>query len=48
MDYDEVVVHLSYAPVRDLYRLETSWTEARQAPLPEPFSALACQLRLSA
>lgn len=48
MDYDDVVVHIFYEPVRDLYRLETNWTDARQVPLPEPFSSLARQLSLSA
>lgn len=48
MDYDDVVVHIFYEPIRELYRLETNWTDARRVVLPEPFSSLARQLSLSA
>jgi ribosome-associated protein len=48
MDYNDVVVHIFYEPVRELYRLETNWTDAEQVALPEPFFSLARQLSLSA
>jgi hypothetical protein len=48
MDCTDVVIHIFHEPVRDLYRLETNWTDARQAALPEPFSSLARRLDVSA
>jgi ribosome-associated protein len=48
MDYNDVVVHIFYEPVRDVYRLETNWTDAQRVPLPEPFSSRARDLSLSA
>ncbi|HZY58186.1 MAG TPA: ribosome silencing factor [Candidatus Binataceae bacterium] len=48
LDYNDVVVHIFYEPIRDLYRLETNWTDARRVPLPEPFSSRARDLSLSA
>jgi ribosome-associated protein len=48
LDYNDVVVHIFYEPVRDLYRLETNWTDAHRIPLPEPFSSRARDLSLSA
>jgi ribosome-associated protein len=48
LDYNDVVVHLFYEPIRDLYRLETNWTDAQKVPLPEPISSRARDLSLSA
>jgi ribosome-associated protein len=48
LDYNDVVVHLFYEPIRDLYRLETNWTDARRVPLPEPYSSRARDQSLSA
>jgi ribosome-associated protein len=48
LDCNDVVVHIFYEPIRDLYRLETNWTDAQRVPLPEPFSSRARDLSLSA
>jgi ribosome-associated protein len=48
LDYNDVVVHIFYEPIRDLYRLETNWTDAQKVPLPEPYSSRARDLSLSA
>ncbi len=48
LDYNDVVVHIFYEPIRDLYRLETNWTDAQRVPLPEPYSSRARDLSLSA
>jgi ribosome-associated protein len=48
LDYNDVVVHIFYEPIRDVYRLETNWTDAQRIPLPEPFSSRARDLSLSA
>jgi len=48
LDYNDVVVHIFYEPIRDVYRLETNWTDAQRVPLPEPFSSRARDLSLSA
>lgn len=48
LDYNEVVVHIFYEPVRDVYRLETNWTDAQRVPLPEPISSRARDLSVSA
>jgi ribosome-associated protein len=48
LDYNEVVVHIFYEPIREVYRLETNWTDAQRLPLPEPFSTRARDLSLSA
>src|SRR5260370_38417644 len=37
LDYDDVVVHVFFDPVRDFYRLDSNWTDRHQVPLPEPF-----------
>lgn len=47
MDYDDVVVHIFFEPARELYRLETNWIDARRIALPEPYSSIAQDLRLS-
>ncbi len=48
LDYNDVVVHLFYEPIREVYRLETNWTDAQRVALPEPFSSRARDLSLSA
>jgi len=48
LDYDDVVVHVFFEPIRDFYRLETNWTDAREIPLPEPLSSQARDLKLHA
>ena len=48
LDYNDVVVHIFYEPVRDVYRLETNWTDAQRVPLPEPISSRARDLSVSA
>ena len=44
LDYDDVVIHLFYQPAREFYRLESTWTDAREVPLPEPFRSQARDL----
>lgn len=48
MDYDDVVVHVFYEPVRDFYRLERTWSDSRQVVLPEPYNSQARDLTLRA
>lgn len=48
LDYNDVVVNIFYEPIRDVYRLETNWTDAQRVALPEPFSSRARDLSLSA
>jgi ribosome-associated protein len=48
LDYNDVVVHIFFAPARDFYRLESNWTDAREVPLPEPFRSQARDLSLRA
>jgi ribosome-associated protein len=36
LDYDDVVVHVFYQPVREFYDLERLWQHAPRVPLPEP------------
>ncbi len=48
LDFDDVVAHIFFEPVRDFYRLETNWTDARQVPLPEPLRSQADDLKLHA
>ncbi|HTT77527.1 MAG TPA: ribosome silencing factor [Candidatus Binataceae bacterium] len=44
LDYDDVVIHLFYQPAREFYRLESTWTDAHEVPLPEPFRSQARDL----
>jgi ribosome-associated protein len=46
LDYDDVVVHVFFEPVREFYRLERTWTDAREIPLPEPLRSQARDLQL--
>lgn len=48
LDYNDVVMHIFYEPIRDVYRLETNWTDAQRIALPEPFSSRARDLSVSA
>jgi ribosome-associated protein len=48
LDFDDVVAHIFFEPVRDFYRLETNWTDAREVKLPEPLRAQADELKLHA
>lgn len=48
LDYNDVVVHLFFEPVRDFYRLESTWTDAHAVELPEPYSSQARDLSLRA
>jgi ribosome-associated protein len=48
LDYNDVVVHLFLEPVRDFYRLERHWTDAREVALPEPLRSQARDLSLRA
>jgi len=46
LDYDDVVIHIFFEPVRDFYRLESNWTDAQAVPLPEPLQAQVRDLSL--
>ncbi len=48
LDFNDVVAHIFFEPVRDFYRLETNWTDARVVPLPEPLRSQADGLKLHA
>ena len=48
LDYNDVVVHLFFEPVRDFYRLERTWTDVREIEPPEPYQSQARDLSLSA
>jgi ribosome-associated protein len=40
MDYDDVILHIFYQPVRQFYDLERLWFRAPRAELPEAYSRL--------
>jgi ribosome-associated protein len=46
LDYNDVVLHIFLEPVRELYRLETIWSDAANVMLPEPLRSQAEQLSL--
>jgi ribosome-associated protein len=48
LDYDDVVVHVFFEPAREFYRLERTWTDAREILLPEPLRSQARDLQLRA
>jgi len=48
LDYDDVVVHIFYEPARDFYRLERTWSDAREVDLPAPIRTQVEGLRLHA
>lgn len=41
LDFDDVVVHVFYAPVREFYELERLWIRAPRVALPEPYRSQA-------
>lgn len=47
MDFSDVVVHIFYQPLRQFYDLEGLWGHAPRAELPEPYSTLVNQFRIS-
>ena len=48
LDFNDVVAHIFFEPVREFYRLEINWTDARVVPLPEPLRSQADELKLRA
>jgi ribosome-associated protein len=48
LDYDDVVIHVFFEPAREFYRLERTWTDAREVVLPEPFRSQVRDLQLRA
>jgi ribosome-associated protein len=48
LDYDDIVVHIFFEPAREFYRLERTWTDAREIPLPEPLRSQVRDLQLRA
>ncbi len=48
LDFDDIVIHVFYEPAREFYRLETTWSDAREISLPEPYRSQARDLRLRA
>lgn len=41
MDYNDVIVHVFYRPVREFYDLERLWEHAPRVQLPEPLRSQA-------
>jgi ribosome-associated protein len=41
MDYDDVIVHIFYEPIREIYDLEKLWSEAPRMEIDENIVALA-------
>jgi ribosome-associated protein len=48
LDYDDLVVHIFFQPIRDFYRLDINWTDAREVALPEPLRSQAHVLKIQA
>jgi ribosome-associated protein len=48
LDYDDVVVHIFYEPTRDFYRLERTWSDAREVKLPDSIRVQVEGLRIHA
>ena len=48
LDYEDFVVHVFFEPTREFYRLERTWTDAREISLPEPLSSQVRDLQLRA
>ncbi len=46
MDFDDIIVHVFYQPVREFYDLEGLWFHATVVELPEPYSTLVNQFRI--
>ena len=47
MDYDDVVVHVFFEPVREFYALERLWARAPRVGLPEPYRSQVLDLHLA-
>ncbi len=47
MDFSDVIVHVFYQPLREFYDLEGLWGHAPRVELPEPYSTLVSQFRIS-
>jgi ribosome-associated protein len=47
LDYGDIVAHIFFEPVRDLYDLERLWSKASRVQLPEPFESQARDLQLA-
>jgi ribosome-associated protein len=41
LDYDDIVVHVFYTPIRAFYDLERLWVRAPRVALPEPYQSQA-------
>jgi ribosome-associated protein len=48
LDYNDVVIHVFFEPMREFYRLESNWVDAEAVPLPEPYRSQARSLSLRA
>ncbi|HZP46823.1 MAG TPA: ribosome silencing factor [Candidatus Binataceae bacterium] len=48
LDYGDFVIHVFFEPSREFYRLESTWSDAEEVPLPEPLRRQAQELRLGA
>ncbi|HJU10830.1 MAG TPA: ribosome silencing factor [Candidatus Binataceae bacterium] len=46
LDYGDIVVHVFFEPTREFYRLEGTWTDAREIALPEPLRSQVRDLQL--
>ncbi|HVN91766.1 MAG TPA: ribosome silencing factor [Candidatus Binataceae bacterium] len=46
LDYDDVVIHVFFEPVRDFYRLEHNWADAQDVPLPAELQSQVRDLSL--
>lgn len=47
MDFSDVIVHIFYQPIREFYDLEELWGHAPRVELPEPYSTLVNQFRIT-
>lgn len=47
IDFSDVIVHVFYQPVREFYDLEGLWAHAPRVELPEPYSTLVNQFRIT-
>lgn len=48
LDYDDIVAHIFLEPTREFYRLERTWIDAKEVPLPEPLRSQVRDLQLRA
>lgn len=47
LDYGDIVAHVFFEPVRELYDLERLWSKAPRVQLPEPYDTQARDLQLA-